>query len=396
MSPSPPSTPKEPEPSILVIGSVLKPSKKAWPFTFATGLPSCPTIHDFAILIVRYSNDSFQRTPREKWEEWREFRKTGGIGFVFGIDPTIQRHSDKVVERPFPRLEPQTGRRVAWVRGTRYYEALKSRREVEWNVIVPRSEEHLISVLGRNAAGDAIAFEIASGRSSIVFLPCFDLQAREELAPQLVEGAKRQLALMSSTTMVPEWVDSLKLASELKFRAEAEIISNRVQSLSRAKRIIVEDGKALSKECARILTDMLGPEGFAVQWREEEGNHDIDIVGSTVSIVAEVRGSSGIIDVEAGRQLLHHVQQFIPITADVKGVLIGNPYRMLHLAARGQAFSAPCIELARTNHYCLITTVQLLGLYDDFNRKTLQPQDLISLLISTAGPLAREAPEWAK
>lgn len=376
----------EREDRILIVGSLLKVRKAERGITFSSGLPSSPTIHDFNVLAVRYSNESFQRTTSGKWKEWLDFLRAGGIALIIGAEPSVQRHSDKLVPKAFPRLESGAGQRVRWVRGTPFYEALREANDWKWNAYVPRSEERLVSVLGRNNAGDAVAFEIGVGRGYAVFLPFLPEASRQEVLIKLISEAKRRLALSMASTPIPDWMDSLILASETKLKSEAEILANRLRMLSRAKRILFEDGKPLSKECARILTEMLGPEGFSVQWREEEGAHDIEITGSTVTFVVEVRGSSGVIDVDAARQLMHHAHQLIPTTASVKGVLIGNPHRQLPLGERGSPFSVPCVELARSNHYTLLTSVQLLALYDDFVRRALPPHELVSLLLSTSLP----------
>ena len=387
---------KDSELRILIVGSLVLSSRKKPSYVYSTGLPSSPTLHDFSIMILRYSNDSFQRASRQKWEEWKKFRKNAGVAFILGIDTTIQRHANKILGRGSPNLEKAKGRLVKWTRGTRFYEALKSFKQVPWSVTVPRSEEHLVNIIGRNAAGDAIAFESISGNNSIVFLPDFEKEARDLLIPQLIESAEKWIAATASSGTMPAWADTLKLHSESKFLAEAEMISNKLRSLSRAKRILVDDGKSLSEECARILTDIFGPEGFTVNWREEEGGHDIEILGSSVSFVCEVRGSSGSIDVSIARQLMDHIQQFVPSTARVKGIVIGNAFRTTPLAERGDPFSNKCIDLAHTNNFCLISSTQLLSIYDDITRKTLQPHDLVSYLTGTVGVLPLPDPSWSK
>ena len=387
---------KDSELRVLIVGSLVPSTRKNPSYVYSTGLPSSPTLHDFSVMIVRYSNDSFQRASRQKWEEWKKFRKNAGVAFVFGIDTTIQRHASKILGRGGPKLERTKGSLVKWTRGTRFYEALKSFKQVPWSVNIPRSEEHLVNIIGRNAAGDAIAFESISGNNLVVFLPHFDKESRDLLIPQLIESAERWIATTASSGAMPAWADTLKLHSESKFLAEAEMISNKLRSLSRAKRILVDDGKSLSKECARILTDIFGPEGFTVNWREEEGGHDIEILGSSVSFVCEVRGSSGSIDVNITRQLMDHIQQFVPSTARVKGIVIGNAFRTTPLSERGDPFSSKCIDLANTNNFCLISSTQLLSIYDDIIRKTLQPQELVSSLTGTVGVLPMPAPTWSK
>ena len=119
MMPHPSSS--QPEARTLIVGSLLKSQRARSSYTLASGLSSSPTLHDFGILIARYSNESFRRTPAEKWKEWRDLLRSGGTAIILNMDPSVQRHSEKLMSKPFPGLIAQRGQRASWVRGTRFH-----------------------------------------------------------------------------------------------------------------------------------------------------------------------------------------------------------------------------------------------------------------------------------
>ena len=374
---------------VLIIGSAV--GQHSFPplVKFASTLSSAPTLHEFGIIILKYSNASFQRTRQEKWKEWQDFLRAGGTAIILGIDSSIQRHARKILNKPFTSLIEKTGSTVRWTRGTRFYETLCNITSAEWRAILPRNEERIACILGRNAAGDSVAFEVRSGSGNVIFLPKISLSPNGEQLCWIIDFAQKQIQFQKSNRIAPDWFSNITLQSGAKLISEIEIASGRLKRLERAKRILFEEGKDLSKECARILSDMLGSEGFEVRWKEEEGSHDIEVVGNTLTIISEVRGSSGQIDVAIGRQLMHHIQDFAPTTAILKGLIIGNAFRNIAVQDRQAPFTEPLIKLGKRNNYCMISAAQLLTLYDDNLRGTLKTHELVSILSSTVGPLER-------
>src|SRR2546427_13157309 len=88
----------------LVVGSLIRTKRATAGLTLATGLSSAPTLHDFGVKVVRYSNEAFQRTPAARWKEWREFLRAGGTALILAIEPSLQRHAGRLLSKSFPRL----------------------------------------------------------------------------------------------------------------------------------------------------------------------------------------------------------------------------------------------------------------------------------------------------
>lgn len=372
-------------PKSLLVGALVPLSRRGDTRSVrASSLASSPALHDFGVIVCRYSNASFQAVPRVKWEEWDAFLRAGGYAVIVGIDVTLQRHLAKLVRQGI-NLEKSIGEGVTWIRGARLYSALAGKSCERWATILPKPQERDVVVLGRNNAGSAVAFEVGIGPGRVAFFPSFAESQRRSLVPALVESARNAVRQVQTSRRPPDWLLAYSLESEQLLRIEAERIANRVSQLHRAKRILVDDGKDLSKECSRILQEILGPAGFSVVWKEEEGGHDIEISGSSITFVVEVRGTSRSLDVDFARQLMDHVKMFRPETSQVKGLLLGNPFRVDPLPRTGPAFTRSCVETSNANSFCLLTTHQLLGVYDQFMAGRLATDAFVSRLKSTIG-----------
>lgn len=357
-------------------------------------LTSSPTLHDFAVVLCRYGNESFHRVSEAKWKEWNTFVRLGGIGIVTDVDETIQRYASVLTSTSL-RLNKLRGRQIHWTRGTYLFEALKQRECDEWLSVVPRSEEPMVNVLGRNEAGDAVAFEVCVGRGHVVFLPRFDPHERELLIPALLRAAIRVSVDARSAVSVPDWAIQVPLRSEALLTIERERLDTRLKRLGDAKSILSSEGVPLSRECHKILNEILSPEGFEVRYVESSGGHDIEVLGSAVTVVVEIKASTDSVKVGAARQLMDHAHQFPAKTQRISGLLVANAYRSLPPSQRPASFTATCLQLIERQQYCAMTTIQLLDLYDAFVRRDLGPGLFIQSITSSVGLFRGAAPSWA-
>jgi hypothetical protein len=383
-------------PKVLIVGTLVGTRKPDDAFSFASGLSVSPTFHDFGVLLCRYSNETFRKVSSAKWREFQSFLANGGIAFVTNVEPTIRRFGEWLVGQPL-HLQDQQGRGMRWTRGTRFYDVLKDTQCERWSCLVPRDREQSVNVLGRNLAGDAVAFEVRVGSGSIVFLPWFGLEVRERALRSLIAKGQELLLVSHLSKATPAWAASIPLESERMLRAQRESIDSRIVRLANAKAVLVSEGKPLSKECSTILGEILGSAGFEVTWKEESGGHDIEAISSSLSIVIEVRASTGMIEVSAARQLLDHIGQFPAKTPRLKGLLIGNPYRTLPLPDRGAlaAFSDPCLSLLRRSTHCALTTIELLTNYDLYMQGKLDVPQWVEAIWATHGRFRAPLPPWA-
>lgn len=201
----------------------------------------------------------------------------------------------------------------------------------------------------------------------------------------LIRFGEEEWTRHRSGLVLPTWATTVALAAEARITAERVAIEDKLLRIRNARRIIVDKGNSLSRECSRILQEILAPEGFRVTWTEQEGNHDIEMVSGTSTVLVQVRGASEGITVELPRQLMHHMQIFRPITSELKGMMIANAFREVPPDARPPAFSRETVDLAERNNYCAMTTYQLLQVYDGVVAGTIRPADFLARLKATAG-----------
>lgn len=378
----------------IVVGNLPKLGFPRKEIKFATSFNSSPTIYDFNIIFLRYSNTLFASTKNEKWEELRKFFTTGGILCIVGIDPTIERHALRLLGTSLPRLENREGEKIFWTRGTYLYEIMKEIEEGNWHSVVERSNEKGIMPFGRNKANEVVAFEVSAGRGKIVLLPDFSKRELEKIQRKLLIEFKAQIFRSSITSQQPSWFKSILLPVERKTKEELSKITNKLESIERAKRILFEEGTLLSKECAFILEEMLTAKGFEVKWKEEQGLHDIEIRNESRLIVIEVRASNGLISVDLPRQLSDHIQLANIPNKNIKGLIIGNPFRLTDPQSRKQSFTRECIDLAKRNSFCLMTTIQLLEWYNRIILGTSTVDAFIDSIYSTVGEMKQDAITW--
>jgi hypothetical protein len=369
----------------LLVGALLPAGTGSDPsLTFSTGFSASPTLHDFGIILCRYSNASFQRTSADKWEEWLRFLRAGGIGFLVGIEPSLQRHIEKVA-RVRIAFERESGQELSWKQGPAIFPEVRNRKCTKWSLSLSRENEKDVTAIARNNAGAAVAFEVRVGQGTVVFLPSFDGPERRKLIRGLIRFGENQWSRHRLGHSFPDWALKVELESEKKLLTEKTSIENRLVMLHRARRILVDEGAALSRECHRILQELLAPEGFVVVWKENEGDHDIEMTSPTLTILAEVRASSKIVNVDVARQLTQHMQMFRPTTSEMKGLIVANAFRDRPPSDRSDAFTQECAAVAELNRYCLMTTTQLLEVYDRVKAERMTSSEFLESLKGSAG-----------
>ena len=371
--------------STLVIGNIPKFPYSTKYVMYASSFNSSPTLYDFDVIFVRYTNSSFHATTIEKWQEFKRFLSSGGIACFVGIETTIQRYSSYLTDSSIPPMVLKNGKKVSWIKGTKAYESLKEFDQVIYNATIKRENEGGIVVLGRSAANEAISFEISFGKGRLLFLPDFEVHIRLKAIRNLHKAFSKQIIQLSSRSKIPMWYDTVTLFCEELVKKEIEVANLKLSNIEKAKRTLFEEGKNLSKQYADIFEQMLQGEGFEVYWKEESGMHDLEIKSKSQIFVAEIRASNGLVNVDLARQLMDHIQLIKDAGRDKKGILIGNPYRHIAPNDRKQSYSKECIDLALRNNFCLVNSIQLLHCYDLVMSNKLTPKNLMDRIFECNG-----------
>jgi hypothetical protein len=186
-------------------------------------------------------------------------------------------------------------------------------------------------------------------------------------------------ALRSSGEVTPEpaWASepNFALASEIELRSQLLEVETRLEQAQRQKEevqrqildagslrgLLYEKGKPLESAIIAALT-LLGFE--AKPFQESGSEFDVVFESSEGRLIGEAEGKdSKPINVDKLRQLamnLHEDLQREEVTVPAKGVLFGNPYRLLHPTERTEPpFTDKCVAAAVSNGTALIETRQL-------------------------------------
>jgi len=176
-------------------------------------------------------------------------------------------------------------------------------------------------------------------------------------------------------SMPPEWTDEVKLPGEDAFIREDEKHAASIQELSRKreriakgisdlreyKRLLYETGPALEAVCSRVLCEL-----GATAHEAEVAQEDFVLEFRGTKAIVEVKGITKSVSLDDLRQLGQYREDYrLKQEVEIKGVLLGNAWRLVHPAQRGNAFPANVQEYAEARGIALVTTCSL---YDAFCR----------------------------
>ena len=215
-------------PRTLLVGNLLPTGRRADPkLTFASGLATSPTLHEFGVIVCSYSNSGFLRAHPLKWQEWQRFLSAGGVAFIVGIEPSLSRHIDQVIGRHV-ELERETGQELSWKQGPAIYPYVHDRHCSRWSVVIPREHEKDVTAIGRNNAGSPVAFQVSVGPGLVVLLPSCEGSENRKLVRGLIEFGELQWQQRRAAHHLPTWAASIVLESEARLVAEKESLENRL------------------------------------------------------------------------------------------------------------------------------------------------------------------------
>jgi hypothetical protein len=139
------------------------------------------------------------------------------------------------------------------------------------------------------------------------------------------------------------------------------------------REVLYSNGEQLSRSVYLIFEKL----GFDVQWKGEEGRHDMELdLHGTLGIV-EVKGSKGPANSSDLRQLLDYYMEAAESHRDVKGIFVVNHFCAVDPTERGQPFTSGAIRIAELNNFCLMTTIDLFDLLDKSLGKTAEINELV-------------------
>ena len=258
---------------------------------------------------------------------------------------------------------------------TRYFSAFSGRLEykVFFNQIFIDAHPG-VKIIAQARSGEPVAVEVSPNNEApgrLIFLPPISgFESNDEKkAAGVIQDCIVAGVDIDTSEFEPEWLEHCEMPglseldnavaaikkgiqqSELELAA-AEEARNKV---AHYKKLLWTTGKFQLEPVVRETLSLLG---FDVA---EEGDRDAVLfhAGSKTAIV-EIEGSVGAVDVGKYRQLLDYVQdEFLESGDTLKGILIGNGFRLQEPNRRDVQFTERCLVGAEQQQYCLLDTTQL-------------------------------------
>jgi hypothetical protein len=230
---------------------------------------------------------------------------------------------------------------------------------------------------------------------NIIYLPNFNDAAliEADLIPSLIEA----LAVKDKADFIqPEWSKKYLLRGESEIQASILAIEDKVKNLNQALKneydqaAKIESLKTLFTGSGNFLETQIQLifEEFGFKVLEADPNRDDLILEYNGKIaVVEIKGVSASAAEKQSAQLEKWVSEYhINHDNKPKGILIVNSFRETELSERTEpTFPHQMLKYAENRDHCLMSGIQLLGLYFDFQANAEKRDLLINSLFDTVG-----------
>jgi len=347
---------------------------------------STVSIFDFDIVCVNAVNP-----PQRLTNDLYSFLKDGGIlcAFVSGansqcLQPFIAadaNHSGKKIgycgnsqNRWLVRLLSNAEYEFGWSAVLR-----KGERTTSFEEIAYSPNRKCVCAIARLAQGVVIGIPTPVSNLSSILRRVLD-DIKSNFVQDDEQGAPPECA---SAVLLPGEQPLLDDIGKIEESLSAK--RQELSILAKPKEILHLSGERLSQAVCELLLQM----GVDASYREERGRQDIEIrLGDLVGLV-EVKGLKGYANVDDVRQLLDWYIDAGGLSTGLKGIFILNHYRGLEPDAREEPYTPDALRLGTTNHFCLMTTVDLLAIYKRHALGEESSQDAMKNIFDTEGLFAR-------
>lgn len=237
-------------------------------------------------------------------------------------------------------------------------------------------------------------------KGHLIFMPKFeDDEENEEIELDFL----KELTLLvdklkqdNGDFILPEWSKSHLLPNELEVlnnikdsEVELNAILNRI-TLQKEKLLKIQENKILFTGTGRALetkvNDIFSEMGFSVA-EGEVGRDDLVIKYKDKIAVVEIKGVSKSAAEKHAAQLEKWVSGYIAENdVSPKGILIVNAYKDLPLSERIEVcFPKQMIKYSSNRNHCLMSGIQLLGIYYHVLDYPLEKEQIINKIFNTNG-----------
>lgn len=211
-----------------------------------------------------------------------------------------------------------------------------------------------------------------------------------------VDDLEEEIKVSLSNCSLPEWSNKYNILDEKKkkkkiedlelkieeLQAKKETAENDLSKIQKYKLAFTASGKELEFIVYEILKE-LGFKSIPVEHNRADGIFEYN----GKKIVTEIKGVSGSSAEKHGAQLEKWVAEFIEKEGVTpKAILIVNGYRKKDLSSRTEdVFPDQMISYSTKREHCLITTIQLLGLFIEVKNNPSSKESIIAEFLNTVG-----------
>jgi len=236
-----------------------------------------------------------------------------------------------------------------------------------------------------------IACIVRIPKGSLIFLPQSHAKAMVMIGQLYLIGSseyQRNIENIEERPSVPEWLSSYKTQQELDLEHEITDLTNTLQQRKLEQKrfekidvLLYGTGNPLEVAVQRALEEM----GCTVEKLEEGATMDLKAQMDSMKFAIEVTGVDNKIHKDSKK--FGQILQYLPHKEDYeKIVLLANTFRQKDVKERVglQSFTGPVQKIARDNHFCLLTTIDLFSMWKEhLNGKS--SKEPLSQLFSAEG-----------
>ncbi len=242
---------------------------------------------------------------------------------------------------------------------------------------------------------------IASFDDNVIYLPSLKkTDSYDEHFSNMIESFSNDLVNLlvqkKELINVPDWIDSYQVLNENELIIDLEklnqqkkqleeiiaIKSEKLLDIQSYKVLLFGTGNVLENKIQEVFEDL----GFKIL-KADSNRDDLIVKYNDNVVIIEIKGVTKSATEEHANQLEKWVSEyFLEYKIRPKGILITNTYREVELSKRTNAsFPNQMLHFSERRDHCLITSIQLFGLYIDCMNNPSNKEKIVDKLLNTIG-----------
>lgn len=401
-----------------------------------------PSLYDFDIVLIdlndigSFYQGAYSSDPNKFWlssestsefirnilrlqRDLSEFVNDGGVAFIFsplekmiaylsdgdiGLPNTARNRNGYVDVKFTDLLHPiivntyeAKGNKMEAVPGSElraFYDRLRD--YLSYNVYLESYESKpLLKIQGTQKS---VSLLVQRGQGLLFFIPDFssDGSTADQIFVECLRQTLQRLKPQDEMPSIPEWAESFEFSKEIEIRCDLTDMTRRLEEarnqitemereiefFRQMKRLISDTGETLENQIAKLFEEL----GFQVN-KGEDGREDLIIQKDNKVAVVEIKGVGKSAAEKHAAQLEKWVANYLEQNeVNPKGILIVNAFNNTPLDARHEkAFPDQMLPYSTARSHCLLTSTQLLGIWNRSRENPDETNILIDKIFDTVG-----------